>query len=384
MIHSNQKYTRLLSLDVFRGITVALMIIVNSPGNQRAYAWVEHSIWNGCTLADLVFPFFIFIVGVSSAYTVSQARCRDKRLRALFPKILKRALILFLLGLLLNAFPNHFDVNTIRVFGVLQRIAICYLIASWLFLTTTIWVQAIVMMVCMIAYWLIMTLLPVPGFDTEHLTLYGNYAAYLDRQIFSQDHLYGKMYDPEGLLSTLPAIATALLGNLTGAWLLSMYQHKQKIVGMTAAGCIALIAGWVWGLWFPINKTLWTSSYVLFTGGIALLVLAGCYWLIEVKAWVKWSKPFEIFGINAMIAYLLHVLFLKIQAMILTPPINGSPGNLRLYLTEYCFGWTSSQMASLLYACSYMLLWLLIIHLFFGHKSWSNYRFFIKNQRNST
>ena len=353
---NNNKHTRLLSLDVFRGITVALMIIVNSPGNQTAYLWFDHSVWDGCTLADLVFPFFIFIVGVSAAFTLSRAREKNFTSQQLIPKILKRATVLFLIGLLLNAFPYHFDFATIRVFGVLQRIAICYLVTSLLFLTTRISTQAIMMMILMLTYWLIMTI-------PHDLTPSGNFAAYIDRSIFSPAHLYGKVFDPEGLLSTLPAIATALLGNLTGAWLLSRYSSKQKVAGLTIAGFFALTIGWLWGLWFPINKALWTSSYVLWTGGVALIVLACCYWLIDMKSWKKWSKPFEIFGINAMLAYVLHVLFLKIQAIISLPRADGTSGNLRLFITDHFFSWASSQNASLLYACSYTLLWLVMIHL---------------------
>ena len=364
MTTKNDKHTRLLSLDVFRGITVALMIIVNSPGNQTSYQWVEHSIWNGCTLADLVFPFFIFIVGVSTAFTLSKARERKLTFQQLIPHILQRTVILFAIGLLLNAFPSHFDFSTIRVFGVLQRIAICYFFASFLFLTTRISTQAIIMLALIIGYWLIMTSLAVPGYGVHNLTPQGNMAAYLDRIIFTPTHLYGKVFDPEGLLSTLPAIATALLGNLTGAWLLSTYSRKQKLTGLSLAGFFALLTGWLWGLWFPINKALWTSSYVLWTGGFALIILAWCYWLIDMKSCKKWSKPFEIFGINAMLAYVLHVLFLKIQAMIHLPRPDGTSGNLRLFITDHVFSWTSLEKASLLYACSYTLLWLLMIHLF--------------------
>jgi predicted acyltransferase len=359
------KQTRLLSLDVFRGITVALMILVNSPGNQTPYPWLDHSEWNGSTLADFVFPFFIFIVGVSLAFTLTKAQSKHLTFKQLFPTILKRTVILFLIGLLLNAFPYHFNFGTLRVFGVLQRIAICYFVAALLFLTTRISTQAIIMLSLMIGYWLIMTILPGP-FD---LTPEGNVAAYFDRFIFSSAHLYGKVFDPEGLLSTVPAIATTLLGNLTGAWLLSTRTHQKKLAGMTIAGFLALLAGWLWGLSFPINKALWTSSYVLWTGGFALLLLAWCYWLIEIKSFKKWSRPFEIFGISAMLAYVLHVLFLKIQAMISIPRPDGSKGNLRLYITDHLFNWVSEPNAALLYACCYTVLWLLVVWLFVSVKS---------------
>ena len=356
---------RLLSLDVFRGLTVALMIIVNSPGNPSSYPWLEHSVWNGCTLADLVFPFFIFIVGVSTVFTLSSARNKKQSYWQLMASIFKRSLFLFLAGLLLNAFPNHFHLESIRVFGVLQRVAICYFVASWLFISTKLSTQALIMMLLISGYWLVMTFMP----GAHDLTPSDNMAAYLDRTIFSSAHLYGKVFDPEGLLSTLPAMATALLGNLTGAYLLSSHPHQHKVTGLTLVGFFALLSGWIWGLWFPINKTLWTSSYVLWTGGIACIVLAFFYWLIEIKSCKKWARPFELFGINAMLAYVLHVLFLKIQAMINLPRIDGSPGNLRLFITEHYFGWTSPPNASLLYACSYTILWLLMIQLFVRDKS---------------
>lgn len=359
---------RLLSLDVFRGITIACMILVNSPGNQTAYAWLHHSVWDGCTLADLVFPFFIFIVGVSLVFSLSKQLAHDVSLREIIFKVTKRTLIIFLIGLFLNAFPRHFDFETLRVFGVLQRIAICYFLASILFLTTRIRTQALITGGLLIIYWLIMTRIPVPGFGANNLTPAGNLAAYIDRLLFSTPHLYGKVFDPEGILSTLPALATALLGNLTGAWLLSKNNKIKKLIGMLIAGLTASALGWIWGYWFPINKALWTSAYVLWTGGLALLLLALCYWLLELKMWRSWSKPFAIFGTNAIAAYFLHIFFLKIQAMIHIPRMDGSPGNLRIYITEHLFGWTTLQTASLLYAVSYTLFWLLILSVLYRKK----------------
>ncbi|KTD29804.1 MULTISPECIES: acyltransferase family protein [Legionella] len=367
--NKENKFSRLLSLDVFRGLTIALMILVNSPGNQTAYSWLEHSAWNGCTLADLVFPFFIFIVGVSSVFSLSKAReVYHTPSQQLFAKIIKRTLIIFFIGLLLNAFPNHFDFSTLRFHGVLQRIAICYFVASILFLTTKIAVQVVVMCTLLIAYWLMMTQINVPGYGTGNLTIEGNLAAYVDRLIFSSMHLYGKFYDPEGLLSTIPAIATAILGNLTGVWLLSGYSYWQKWKGLMAVGFLALIAGGLWNMEFPINKTLWSSSYVLWTGGWALIVLAFCYWLIEIQGWKTWSKPFEIFGANALAVYFLHVLFLKLQIVIKIHQGVGTPENLKLFITNTLFGWVSPEKASFLYALSYTLFWLLILAILYRKK----------------
>lgn len=365
MLNAENKMSRLLSIDVVRGITIALMILVNSPTN---YAWLNHSTWNGCTLADLVFPFFVFIVGVSLVFSLSKSLEKGMSRNNLIFKVLKRSIIIFLIGLFLNAFPNHFDFSTIRIFGVLQRIAICYFFGSLLFLTTRIQTQALIMVGLLIGYWSLLTMIPVPEYGANNLTRDGNLAAYIDRLLFSSAHLYQKTFDPEGFLSTLPAIATTLLGNLTGAWLLSQRSDQKKLQGATLAGIIALIIGWIWGLSFPINKGLWTSSYVLWTGGLALLLLAFCYWLIEIKQWKSWSKPFEIFGLNAIAAYFLHVFFLKFQAMIHIPRMDGSPGNLRIFFTEHFFGWASLQNASLLYAFAYVIFWLLVLTLLYWNK----------------
>ena len=347
--------SRLLSLDVFRGITVAFMIVVNSPGNNMSYAWLAHSDWNGCTLADLVFPFFIFILGVSVAYHLSALQKKEIQNRTIMITIMKRTLFLMGLGLLLNAFPHGFHPQSFRFLGVLQRIAICYLVSSLLFLTTRISVQALIMLLLILGYALLITLAP---YD---LTPTGNMAAYVDQLIFTKEQLYGHFFDPEGLLSTFPAIATALLGNITGAWLLSTHPPTKKAKVMTFAGFLALIAGWIWGWWLPVNKTLWTSSYVLWSGGCALVVLAFCFWLVDIKGHQRWARAFEVFGVNAIFAYIGHVLFLKIQAIIVITHATGQ-SNLRVFLTNNLFHNLSPNNASLLYALLYTLLWLGITH----------------------
>jgi predicted acyltransferase len=347
---------------------MALMVLVNSPGNQTAYALLEHSAWNGCTLADLVFPFFIFIVGVSLVFALSKRIEQGASMHSLIGTVLKRSLIIFGLGIFMNAVPYHLNFETLRVYGVLQRIAICYCFAALLFLTTRIRTQALIAAGLMIGYWIIMTCVPVPGFGVDDLTQAGNLAGYIDRLVFTSAHLYENIFDPEGILSTLPAMSTALLGNLIGAWLLSQTTQQKKMFVMVVAGILGLIVGWVWGVWFPINKNLWSSSFVLWTAGSAILLLAVCYGFIEIKQWRRWSKPFEIFGMNAIALYVLHIFFLRFQAMVHMPRLDGSSGHLRFFITEQLFGWTSLQMASLLYACSYILFWLLIFTILYKNK----------------
>jgi predicted acyltransferase len=356
---------RWLSLDVFRGITIALMILVNSPGNQTSYAWLEHSAWDGCTLADLVFPFFLFIVGVSLAFSLTDAMNKAVRRSELVMKITKRAIIIFLLGLLLNAFPDHFNFTNIRYYGVLQRIAVCYFFAALLFISVSARVQALLIITILVGYYALMTQIPVPGFGAGDLSQAGNVAEYFDRLLFASTHLYKHTFDPEGTLSTLPAIATTLLGNLTGVWLLSKNSLPKKIILICSGSVLSVIAGLLWNSSFPINKTLWSSSYVLFTAGCAGLLLALNIWIIEVKRWRGWSLPFKIFGMNAIAVYLLHVFFLKIQAKIFMSGANGYQENLRVYLTDHLFAWTSLPNASLLYAISYTLLWLGVLTLLY-------------------
>ncbi len=332
------------------------MVLVNSPGNETAYTPLDHAAWNGLTPTDLVFPFFVFIVGISLVFSLTRRLEGGEDRTALTAQALRRTLIIFGLGLLLNGFPSY-HLDAIRIPGVLQRIALCYFFGALFFIWTNISIQVGAIVALLFGYAWIMTHLQVPGFAVGDLTKEGNFAAYIDRAVFGA-HLYRPVYDPEGLLSTLPAIATGLFGNLTGCWLRGPGRPERKVTGCLQAGFVFLLAGWKWGQFFPINKALWTSSYVLVTTGMALLIFGACYWLIEIKGWRRWSKPFEVFGVNAIAAYFLHVFFLKVQNLIHLPQPDGSPGNLRFFITQHLFGWASPPNASLLYALSYTLLWL--------------------------
>jgi predicted acyltransferase len=303
---------RLLSLDVFRGLNILIMIVVNccGPGSFRQ---LQHSAWNGCTLTDLVFPFFLFITGVSLTYSFasrlkgSPTERTDARWLML-PHILRRAATIFVIGLLINAFP-HYHLATWRIPGVLQRIALCYLVGSVLYLWSGTRTRWAVIAGLLVGYWILMRYVPVPGFGipTVNIPLLDperNLAAWLDRRLM-MGHLYEKVRDPEGLLSTLPAIATLLFGVAAGEWIRELRSDAGRLLRRLAgAGAACCVAGLLWGLSFPMNKKLWTSSYVLLTAGLAMIALAACYWLMDVKK-VRgaWTVVPLVFGTNCIFAY---------------------------------------------------------------------------------
>ena len=364
---SSLKSNRILSLDVFRGLTIILMILVNSPGNRSPYAILEHASWNGCTLADVVFPSFLFIVGLTSAISLKNHINIESK-KVVYGAIIQRSIILFLLGVFLNAIPYHFNFETIRVYGILQRIGICYLICSFIYLNTTIRMQILIFLGILWGYWFVMTLVPVPGYGANQLTAAGNWVAYFDQLIFSPQHLFEKVYDPEGFLSTIPSVATTLAGVLTGRLLLTELSPETKCYIMGVTGCIFLLLGWLWGVSFPINKNLWTSSFVLWTGGYALITFTVCFLIIDIWGYKAWALPFKIFGMNALFAFILHVVLLKVQSMFFLPLKNGTLGNVRVVLTDYLFGSYSAQNAALFYALSFLFLNFLVVTLLYRYK----------------
>jgi predicted acyltransferase len=352
---------RMSSLDVFRGITIAGMILVNNPGTWEViYDPLEHAAWHGWTPTDLVFPFFLFIVGVSITLALGRRAEGGGTKRDLYWKIVRRALIIFALGLVLAGFPSY-DLSTLRIPGVLQRIAVCYLFASLIFLHTRWRAQALLAAALLLIYWALMALVPVPGFGAGMLeSKEGNLAAYIDRALLG-GHLwqYAKVYDPEGILSTIPALATTLCGVLTGHLLRSPKTPLEKVAGMFVAGVAGVVAGWAWNFWFPINKALWTSSYVLLTAGLALQLLALCYWLIDIKGYRRWSKPFLIFGTNALAVYFLSELFSRLISIVTLSRADGRTIDLKTFIYENLYAsWATPINASLLFALSVVLLWL--------------------------
>ena len=362
---------RLQSLDAFRGLTVAGMILVNNPGTWGSiYSPLQHASWHGWTPTDLVFPFFLFIVGVSITLALSRRAESAGGRRDLYAKILRRSLIIFALGLFLAGFPS-FDLSTIRVPGVLQRIAVCYLCAALIFLHTDWRRQLYVVAALLVGYWALLTLVPVPGYGPGDLgSKEWNIAAYVDRAVFG-NHVWrqAKVYDPEGILSTLGALATTLAGVLTGHLLRSRRGDFEKVSVMFVAGAAAIVAGWAWNSWLPVNKALWTSSYVLLTAGMALQLLAVCYWLIDLKGRRRWAKPFVVFGTNALAAFFLTGLCAKLLGLIKLTGADGKPASLHSVIYKGLFDTSlAAKDASLAFALCFVAVWLGVMWVLYRRK----------------
>jgi len=351
---------RLLSLDVFRGATIAAMVLVNNPGDEAVSYWpLLHAEWNGWTPTDLIFPFFLFIVGVSMAYSFSSRVERGESRPQLLKHVLRRGVILFALGMFLNGFPNHYQLSAWRVYGVLQRIALCYVATAILALWTGRRGQAIAIVSCLVGYWVMMRFVPVPGFgvptrDIPLLDPDRNLGAWLDRKLL-MGHLYEVTRDPEGVLSTIPAIATTLLGLLTGQWLRSERTARAKALGMAVFGVIGLVAGEILNVWLPINKKLWTSSYVILTAGLALACLAACYWVLDIERWRRWATPFLVLGMNAIAAYVFAGVVAHLIGRVEVPLADGSAASGQEVIYQRLFsGLASPPNASLLYAIAFV------------------------------
>ena len=362
---STYESQRLVSLDVFRGITIAGMVLVNNPGTWEHIYWpLQHAPWHGWTPTDLVFPFFLFIVGVAIPLAFGNRLDSGRSTRDLYLKIIKRTLIIFAIGLFLNGFP-YFGLAEYRIPGVLQRIAVCYFFASIIYLNAKVRTQIAITIGLLLAYWLMVKLIPAPGFAAGDLTKEGSLPSYVDRVVLGK-HVWtlGRVYDPEGILSTIPAIATAMIGVLTGQWLRTEKTRFEKAAGMFVAGAVCVAVGWAWNSFFVINKALWTSSYVLFTGGLALQFLAFCYWLIDIKGYRRWAKPFEVFGLNAIALYvgagLMASLFGEIK-------VGGTTLGNWLYQNLFA-SWASPINASLAFAISFVLVWLVLMWILYSRK----------------
>ena len=429
---------RLVSLDVFRGITIAGMILVNNPGTWSSlYSPVRHADWNGLTPTDLVFPFFLFIVGVALPFSFDRRRAAGASRVRLFEHVVRRSLIIFALGLILAGFPywpqlagffgvappwnwqawrlilpyiavivglavlfidepplawpasaagrgrkifagllvlgaaiyftadfGYFQEQKLRVPGVLQRIAICYFFVSLIVLFTGVRGRVLWTLALLAGYWAIVKYLAAPaGYEmpgmAERPT--GVLHDWLDAKLFG-NHLYHERPDPEGLLSTIPALATVLIGVLAGNWLRSRREQADKVGWLFLAANVLLVAGLWLGLDFPLNKKIWTSSYVLVTGGLALHFLAACYWLVDMKGYRRWAVPFLVFGTNAIAVYFASGIGARILGSIMLHLTDGSSVILKTYLYQsYLASWAPPALASLLWALAYVFVWCLLM-----------------------
>ncbi|MBV8553897.1 MAG: DUF5009 domain-containing protein [Acidobacteriaceae bacterium] len=294
---------RLVSLDAFRGLTMLLMVIVNSSG-PAVYYQLRHAEWNGWTLADTVYPSFLWIVGVAITLALGKRLSQGIPRSRLVAQIFRRSAVIYALGLFIYLFPN-FDFVTMRIPGVLQRIAICYCIAALLYLYSDVRGQIMWVIGLLAAYWLAMKLIPAPGFAAGDLTLQGNLAHYVDHLVYGRHNWsQTKTWDPEGVLSTAPAIATTLLGVLSGYVLQLRRPLAERCVWLLIGGICLLFAGLICSIWLPINKNLWTSSFALFMAGLDGLVFSGFLWLIDGCGYRRAVQPLVILGMNAIAVYL--------------------------------------------------------------------------------
>ncbi|HEU4628561.1 MAG TPA: DUF5009 domain-containing protein [Gemmatimonadaceae bacterium] len=382
---------RLVSLDVFRGLTIAGMLLVNDPGTWSAiYPPLEHAPWHGWTPTDLIFPFFLFIVGITTHLSLSARRARGDDDGALVRQILRRGGLIFLLGLFLAWFPGFtwgavpgVDDPTflqrvghrfleIRFLGVLQRIALAYVIGALLTLRTGLRTQLAMLAVILLGYWAVMMAVPVPVTGETGMAAIAEpsrtTAAWLDRLLLDWgrwgNHLWvnAVTWDPEGLLSTVPAVGTVILGVMAGRWIARPTPLAERLNGLFAVGALGMVAGLVWNWGFPINKSLWTSSYVVFTAGMAAVTLATCMWLVEVRRSTWWTRPWIVFGMNPILAFVGSGLMARLIYSVIHVSYQGETVSLQaaIYRSLYA-SWLAPRDASLLFALTFVLFWYLVL-----------------------
>jgi predicted acyltransferase len=346
---------RLLSLDAFRGATIALMALVNTPGGRSSYGPLNHSEWSGWTITDMVFPSFLWIVGVAITLSLGQRIAAGVPRSRLFLQVLRRAAVIFGLGLIVYAAPD-FNPSTQRLLGVLQRIAICYLIASAIYLTTRWRGQIVWIVALLVSYWLIMMLAPVPGYGAGDLAVGHNIANYVDGVVLgAHNYANTKNWDPEGLISTLPSIATALFGIMAGHILKLKRDLSERTTWLYLTGSILIALGLICDIWLPINKKLWTSSFSLFMAGMDFVIFAGFVWLIDGRGYRRYARPLAIMGMNAIAVYLASELLEEALSLIHI----GGPGSpsVHEWIYQTLFAPLASPLnASLAYAICYVLL----------------------------
>jgi predicted acyltransferase len=338
---------RLISLDVVRGITIAFMIMVNNNGGPGSWRFMNHATWNGLTPTDLVFPTFVFVVGVSVVFAFDARLARGATRAKLAWHTVQRAAVLILLGIVVNSFP-FFQLPHMRFYGVLQRIAICYLVVGLFYLwDNRAWTKVVALVIALVGYWVLVRWVPIPGVgmpgrDVPFMDMTQNLVSWIDRLVFPH-HLYlyapdHNVRDPEGLLSDLPAIGTALLGVLTGLWLRSDKPASFKANGLAVGALCSLALGYFWALWFPLNKNMWTSSFVLVAAGYSLALLTIAFWAIEVRNWRKgWTWVWLVFGSNAIAAYMVSELLPGVLDNVTVPDGPGRHAVLNFAIFEHVF-----------------------------------------------
>ncbi len=345
---------RMVSLDVFRGITIAGMILVNNPGDwNHVYAPLEHAAWHGWTPTDLIFPFFLFIVGVAMPFSFSRRLSLGETKLKLWGHVVYRSFLLILLGMILTGIPD-FNYYSKLFLDVLQRIGVVYLFAGTIVLLAGTAAQAVIAVVCIVVYWILMMVIPVPGYGAGVLAPDGNAWQYVDQLLTAGWHNHG-----EGILSLIPSVSTVLFGSLTGIWMRTERGPYEKATWMFAAGAVGLAVGAIMDTWFPINKLLWSSSYVVFTAGFALQMLALCYLSIDILHHRRWSTPFLVFGMNAIAVFFLSSL---------TGRILGLTGAKPAIYHSLFASWLPPMQASLLFAVCYILFWLGVMYILYRKK----------------
>jgi predicted acyltransferase len=383
---------RLASLDVFRGLTMIGMLLVNNPGDAAAaYPQLRHSVWDGCTLADLVFPFFLFVVGTTTHLSLRSRLDRGENDAAIRRQIFRRAALLFAIGLLLNWFPfyqygtieghprasavDHLVARLLglRILGVLQRIAIAYVAAALLSWRASTRRVIALTAALLIGYWLALTVMPVPGEGTIGLSVLDqagrSLSAWFDRLTLDWsrwglgNHIWEstRVYDPEGLFSTIPAIATTMIGVVVGRWLAGPRSLGERLTGLFAAGALLTLAGLAWGAAFPINKNLWTSSYVLFTAGVGCATLATITWIIDARHATHWTTPFVVFGVNPILAYVGAELTAVLFDSTIKLRVGGRLQSMHQLVDERFLAWLPPNAASLAYSVAFVGLWYLVL-----------------------
>jgi predicted acyltransferase len=382
---------RLMSLDVFRGATIAAMMLVNNPGTWDAtYAQLDHAEWSGWTFTDLIFPFFLWIVGVAIPLSTSRRIEQGQSRMQLFRHAFRRALIIFALGFFLNSFLYFVDgalwkdgfaawfhnyATSVRIPGVLQRIAVCYLVTVLIFLRTGVRGQIITTAALLAGYWILMVGGPLLGFGTAGFEKGANFAQYIDEHLLTGPvigiHVWkaGKTWDPEGIVSTIPAIATCLFGVLTGHWMRTRRSPENKTVWLLVAGNLLLLAAALLHIWLPINKSLWTSTYAVLMAGLAANCFGVFYWLVDVQGWRAWAKPLAIYGMNAITVFVLAGLIGRIGIAIKVTTGAGKTASLQPYLYQKLFApLAAPKNASLLWAILFMLGLYLVAYLMYRRK----------------